>query len=249
MADPRRSPTERSRASFRGRRRIPVDGNAPDGEASGIEELAGFDSSEDPLFGESEIEEIIIEDEPGSESEPSFPDGGGEPPAELVEEIRELRESLVRQQAEFENYRKRQAREFRRLSIQGKRELMIELLAVLDNFDRAVAHRDENGHPPEEVSEGMFLTADLMRRILDQEGLKALDVRVSDPFDPNIHEAMMATEVEGLVKDTVLEILQKGYLLNDELLRPARVKVGKPAPGVFQGGKPPDEDEGGPEEE
>ena len=88
------------------------------------------------------------------------------------QEIRELTDSLVRLQAEFDNYRKRQAREFRRLSSQGKRELITELLDVLDNFDRAENHRSVDDQSPEEISEGLFKTVDQMRRILSQFGLR-----------------------------------------------------------------------------
>gem|GEM_PF-499378 len=218
-------------------------------ETLDIEDLTGFSPSESPHSDEMETEEFIIGDETDQEESGGTEQNSEEEVSDLADENRELRESLIRLQAEFENYRKRQAREFRRLSIQGKRALMVELLAVLDNFDRAMLHRDENGHPPQEIAEGMFRTADLMRRILEQEGLQALDVRSSDPFDPNIHEAMVATEVDGIQIDTVLEILEKGYLLNDELLRPARVVVGKPLKDSISADPASSENEGGQGEE
>lgn len=140
----------------------------------------------------------------------------------------QLQEKLLRLQAEFDNYRKRQARDFRRLCDQGKKELIEELLAVLDNYHRAEQLVKEGGHSVEEIADGLMKTSEQLVNILKQEGLNELEVVKDDPFDPNIHEAMLAENREGLDQDTVLEVFQKGYRLGQDLLRPARVKVGKP---------------------
>ena len=71
-------------------------------------------------------------------------------------------------------------------------------------------------------------TSEQLVSILKQEGLDELEVAKDDPFDPNIHEAMLAENREDLDRNTVLEVFQKGYRLGQDLLRPARVKVGKP---------------------
>ncbi len=140
----------------------------------------------------------------------------------------QLQEKLLRLQAEFDNYRKRQARDFRRLCEQGKKDLIQELLAVLDNYHRAEQLVKEGGHSVEEIADGLMKTSEQLVSILQQEGLNELEVAQDDPFDPNIHEAMLAENREGLDQDTVLEVFQKGYRLGQDLLRPARVKVGKP---------------------
>ena len=144
-------------------------------------------------------------------------------------EKEQLRDRILRLQAEFDNYRKRQIREFKRFCAQGKKELIGELLAVLDNYSRAEQLLDEGDHPLKEIAEGLIKTSGQLTEILKQEGLHPLDVEVNDPFDPNYHEAMIAEEVADLDRDIILEVFQKGYMLGDELLRPARVKVGKPA--------------------
>jgi len=141
----------------------------------------------------------------------------------------QLQDKLLRLQAEFDNYRKRQARDFRKLCSQGKKDLIEELLAVLDNYHRAEQLVNEGGHSVEEIADGLMKTSQQLVSILTQEGLTELDVKKDDPFDPNIHEAMIAENRDGLDHDTVLEVFQKGYLLGQELIRPARVKVGKPA--------------------
>lgn len=157
------------------------------------------------------------------------------PPGPDPEKV-QLRERLMRLQAEFDNYRKRQARDFRRLCSQGKKELITELLAVLDNYHRAERLVKEGGHSVEEIADGLMKTSEQLTSILSQEGLEELDVKKDDPFDPNIHEAMLAEDSENLERDTVLEVFQRGYLLDDDLLRPARVKVGKAGPRVEESG-------------
>lgn len=143
-----------------------------------------------------------------------------------AQKAEEFKKDLVRLQAEFDNYRKRQAREFRRLCNEGKRALINELLPVIDNFDRAATLREE-GHGSEEILTGMFQTVAQMHALLLKEGLEEIRTGAGDPFDPNIHEAMVAEELEDADTDLVLEVFQKGYLLENELLRPARVKVGR----------------------
>jgi molecular chaperone GrpE len=219
MPDPRRQPSAAEGTASFFRRRIPID--RPDAGAPPAETAEAVETPTATAAPEAEILPV----EPGMEELIIGQDSS----EEAGREIHELTDSLVRLQAEFDNYRKRQAREFRRLSSQGRKELITELLVVLDNFDRAENHRSIDEESPQELAEGLFRTVDQMRRILSQCGLSDLDVRVNDPFDPNIHEAVLAVEVEGLVRDTVLEILQKGYLFDQELLRPAMVRVGKPA--------------------
>ena len=204
MADPRRSVAKR-RNGTSARRRVPVS-----------------ESQEDLINNQEVPEADNSAEETGIESQE--PSGRFEPdPIRL-----QLQEKLLRLQAEFDNYRKRQARDFRRLCEQGKKELIEELLAVLDNYHRAEQLVKEGGHSVEEIADGLMKTSEQLVSILKQEGLNELEVAKDDPFDPNIHEAMLAENREGLDQDTVLEVFQKGYRLGQDLLRPARVKVGKP---------------------
>ncbi len=142
------------------------------------------------------------------------------------DELNGLREKLLRMGAEFENYRKRQARDFNRLCNQGRKDLIEELLVILDNFDRAEDH--QNGSlTVEELASGLVQTLQMLRSILEREGLSEIVTTEMDPFDPNIHEAMIAEDSEDLERDSVLQVLQKGYRFGGELLRPVRVRVGK----------------------
>jgi molecular chaperone GrpE len=128
--------------------------------------------------------------------------------------------------AEFDNYRKRQARDFNRLVEQGRKKLVTELLTVLDNFDRA-SRIAQGVHSDKEIVDGILQTSEQLRSVLKKEGLEEVTTREGDLFDPNIHEAMFAEDVEGCEADIVLEIYQKAYRFGQDLLRPARVKVGR----------------------
>jgi len=202
MADPRRSRSKKKEGtSARGKIPISV---VEDEMEKNLEEA-----------GNSKAEEEVENPELPTDSKPD--------PIKL-----QLQDKLLRLQAEFDNYRKRQARDFRKLCTQGKKELIKELLAVLDNYHRAEQLVKEGGHSVEEIADGLMKTSEQLVGILKQEGLSELDIKKGDPFDPNIQEAMIAEEEEGLDQDTVLEVYQKGYRLGEDLLRPARVKVGKP---------------------
>jgi molecular chaperone GrpE len=146
------------------------------------------------------------------------------------DEVSGLRDKLLRMGAEFENYRKRQARDFNRLCNQGRKDLIEELLVVLDNYDRAEDHRNGE-HSLEEIEDGLVQTLQMLRSILEKEGLSEIETEEMDPFDPNIHEAMIAEDRDDLERDSVLQILQKGYRFGNELLRPVRVRVGRASSG------------------
>lgn len=207
MADPRRT-SGSARSGTSSRRRIPVE--LPEEEKKELNENSG------------ENDEYPTADEEAEPAEITLPEDQND------KEILELQERLLRLQAEFNNYRKRQARDFSKLCFQGKRDLIEELLAVLDNYHRAEQLRDEGGHPVKEIAEGLFRTSEQLLEILRQEGLEPMDVKMDDPFDPNFHEAMLAEDREDLDRESILDVFQKGYILNGDLLRPARVKVGRP---------------------
>jgi molecular chaperone GrpE len=172
--------------------------------------------------------EVEREDGPSPPPAPSVESEDGlETESHTVEdELNGLREKLLRIGAEFENYRKRQARDFNRLCNQGRKDLIEELLVVLDNFDRAEDHRN-GSHTAEEIESGLVQTLQMLRSILEREGLSEIVTSEMEPFDPNVHEAMIAENRNDLERDSVLQVLQKGYRFGSELLRPVRVRVGK----------------------
>jgi molecular chaperone GrpE len=125
-----------------------------------------------------------------------------------------------RTQAEFENFRKRAAREVAQAGERAKANLIRELLPVVDNLERALA----TANPEEDhLAEGVRLVHTDLVATLERNGIKSFDP-AGEPFDPNIHEAISTREGEN-GSGLVLDVVEKGYRLGDNVIRPARVVV------------------------
>lgn len=140
----------------------------------------------------------------------------------LRKEKQELYDRLLRKQADFENYRKRADKEKRDFQQYALADFMLDLVAILDNFDRALQHADEQSGS--EYRKGVELINRQFRDLMEKRGLKAM-VSEGQVFDPNFHEAILREENNNLPENTIVQELQKGYFFRDRLLRPAMVKV------------------------
>ena len=129
-------------------------------------------------------------------------------------------DDLKRLAAEFDNYRKRTAREQARLTELANQRLVKELLPVLDDLERALAAAEQ--HAEAQLEEGVQLVHRSLADLLRKEGLA--EIETDGRFDPHVHEALLAQPSEAPEGD-VVEVLQKGYRLGDLVLRPARVVV------------------------
>ena len=130
---------------------------------------------------------------------------------------------LKRLAAEFENYRKRVAREQQALSTRAAERLVKELLPIVDDLERALEAAEE--HEEAKLEEGVRLVHRQLASALEREGLA--EIETSGTFDPHVHEALLAQPSEA-DEGSVIEVLQKGYRLGDRVLRPARVVVAAP---------------------
>ena len=128
-------------------------------------------------------------------------------------------DSLRRLKAEFDNSRKRQERERARILEAASEKLVQELLPVLDNLDRALESEGD-------IHDGVRATRDQFAEVLADEGLLPV-ASDGQPFDPNVHEAVMGQPSEEHEEGTILQTFQKGYLLNGRAVRPAKVVVAK----------------------
>jgi molecular chaperone GrpE len=147
--------------------------------------------------------------------------------SELVELQRErddYKDRWLRKGAEFENYRKRIERERREQADQAVVDILKELLLVVDDFDRALTV--DAGEGGAAYRKGVELIHGKLHDLLRKQGVKAMDVLGTD-FDPNVHMAVLHEESPEHREGEVIGELQKGYMLNDRLLRPAMVKVAK----------------------
>ena len=138
------------------------------------------------------------------------------------EEAARLREALLRKTADFENLKRRTEREKSDYFKFAMSETFRDLLPVIDNFERAIAHSDSGAG--EDFRAGIEMIERQFAEALKKFGLQEISAQ-GQPFDPNVHEAVVREETSAAAAGTILEVLQKGYVLNDRLLRPALVKV------------------------
>ncbi len=131
----------------------------------------------------------------------------------------------LRALAEMENYKKRAAREKADLLRTAGEDLLLEILPVVDNLERTITHLNENPDP-QKIMEGINLIYKQFIQSLQKSGITSID-KVPCPFDPTIHQALSRVEDKSVPDDTVVEILQKGYIMGGKVVRPAMVKVAK----------------------
>ena len=139
----------------------------------------------------------------------------------LEEELASERERGVRLLAEFDNYRRRTRQEHALAEQNGKREVLLALLDVMDDFDRALLHL---GEAPGAVADGLRLIRQRFSDVLHSNGVTPFDSE-GKPFDPTVHEAMTVIDSDGEESGTVYTEHRRGYFINGKLLRPARVTV------------------------
>jgi len=148
--------------------------------------------------------------------------------AKSEEQVKELEDRLLRLAAEYDNYRKRTAREFECLCQNANENLILKLLDTLDNFERAFdSAKASNDY--QNFREGVELVYTHMKDILTKEGLKVIEA-IGKPFDPNFHEAVTQAESDKYEEGMVMDQMTKGYMLNDRLLRASKVVVSKGEP-------------------
>ena len=146
--------------------------------------------------------------------------------AALILERDQLKDQLLRLRADFDNYRKRTARETERTRKMAAEDLIRDLLPVLDNLDRALAHASD---PSEGLAQGVEMVFKQLSDVLAARGVEAIPA-VGEPFDPNVHEALSQQPSPDLPAHTVMTEWQRGYRIGDNVLRPAKVVVsGGPA--------------------
>lgn len=149
------------------------------------------------------------------------PHGAGDAHADCQARAKELQERLLRLQAEFENYKKRDAREKDMLRENASAEMILKMLPIVDEFEIAISHMDKAS--AKEFRHGMELIYAKLRDMLKKEGVEEMKA-LGESFDPYRHEALRAGEGE---EGRITEVIIKGYLFRNKVLRHAKVVVGK----------------------
>jgi molecular chaperone GrpE len=150
------------------------------------------------------------------------------PPADLTEEIERLHEKLdnehdlhLRTMADFKNYRRRIERDGNRLAEEGKREIILHLLEIMDDMDKMLEWGDDGG---QNLVKGIQNIRNKLLAMLKTLGVLPFD-SFGTQFDHDLHEAVSIAEHEDIEQGTVINELRRGYLWKNELLRPAQVRV------------------------
>lgn len=158
----------------------------------------------------------------------------------LRDEVRHLKENVEklaadnaglddqykRKVADFDNYRKRMLRQMEEASDDANRKIVMRILPILDNFGRAIRDSEQN-RDFQHLYDGLKITNSEIHRLFDDLGVKPIE-SVGKEFDPNLHEALLMEERDDVpFEKTVLEELEKGYMLGDMVVRHSKVKVGK----------------------
>ena len=160
------------------------------------------------------------EKETAAESEEVKENGPGETAAEPAEE--ELQAKYLRLAADFQNFKRRTEKEKSDIYAYANEKLVTELLGVLDNFERALAREED--WSDKKMLEGMAMILKQFLTVLEKSGLEEIKAE-GEAFDPNFHHAVMTAASDDHESGQITEVFQKGYTLNQKVIRPTMVKV------------------------
>lgn len=195
-----------------------------------------INTDSDAAPSDSETQDITNKNEETAAADTGDTDdvATGDPVKELQEklaakdeEARENYDKFLRVSADFDNYKKRSARELEDFRKFANQSLLKEMLSVVDNLELAIHSADENNAGESSLREGLDLTHREIMRVFEKFHVTPIESE-GKAFDPTYHEAVMQEETDEFPENTVITEMQKGYLIHDRLLRPAMVVVAKP---------------------
>ena len=188
------------------------------GEVNGLQEkeaMTAEATEEQPVEDVSDTREeaadVTVEDVPAEEDKTS----------ELEAQLQEKNDRILRLQADFENFRRRTAKEKEELAAVITQNLLTDLLPLLDNFERAMAVEQSD---VEAFQKGVEMIFTQLREVMEKHGLENIEAEGA-LFDPNVHQAVMRVENPDVEDGTITQVLQKGYQAKGRVIRPAMVQV------------------------
>jgi molecular chaperone GrpE len=189
-----------------------------------IEESENQDQSQEPK--PADIQKSHTSPDGGTEAQIADEEDPESRLQAAQQQAQENYDRLLRVSAEFDNYKKRTAREMQDVIKYANEKIFKELLTVVDNLERAIEAAGIDRTDDDPLVKGIHLTLSEVLKILERHKVKPVKA-MGEPFDPVYHQAMMQEEVEGQAPNTVVREMQKGYMIHDRLLRPAMVVVSK----------------------
>ena len=187
------------------------------GEVNGLQEKEEMTAE----TAEEQLVENAAEMTPSLETETAEAAPVEDKAAALEAELKEKSDRILRLQADFENFRRRTAKEKEELAAVITQNILGDLLPLLDNFERAMAVEQTDG---EAFQKGVEMIFTQLREVLDKHGLQSIEAE-GQTFDPNFHQAVMRVEDSDAPDGTITQVLQKGYQAKGRVIRPAMVQV------------------------
>ncbi len=194
----------------------------------------GTEGDTSPEGYEDTVVEILSLGDEAEAADPANPESAGGSAVHSVDmrrlesQLAAERERMLRLRADFDNYRKRTERERAEIERYALADMLRELLPVVDNLERALSVQGAGGPADgSDLRKGVEMIVRQFQELLKRYGLVPIQA-VGERFDPSVHEAVFQEESDGVVTPTVAIELQRGYRLNDRLLRPSMVKVAVP---------------------
>ncbi len=187
------------------------------GEVNGLQEKEEMTAE----TAEEQLVENAAETTPSPETETAEAAPVEDKAAALEAELKEKSDRILRLQADFENFRRRTAKEKEELAAVITQNILGDLLPLLDNFERAMAVEQTDG---EAFQKGVEMIFTQLREVLDKHGLQSIEAE-GQTFDPNFHQAVMRVEDSDAPDGTITQVLQKGYKAKGRVIRPAMVQV------------------------
>ncbi len=182
---------------------------------------------------QSKVENLDDLETPDDPAEPAAPAPAQPPTAEQIQQWKEQAakaqehwQRLVQQAADFDNYKKRAARERQEAATYANEALLTKLLPVLDNFEMAIAAAANDGAAAKSLQAGVSMIAGQLKNVLAEAGLEEIDA-AGKKFDPNLHEAVSEVATQDVPEGHVAQQIRKGYKFRNRLLRPAGVVVAR----------------------
>lgn len=187
------------------------------GEVNGLQEKEEMTAE----TAEEQLVENAAETTPSPETETAEAAPVEDKASALEAELKEKSDRILRLQADFENFRRRTAKEKEELAAVITQNILGDLLPLLDNFERAMAVEQTDG---EAFQKGVEMIFTQLREVLDKHGLQSIEAE-GQTFDPNFHQAVMRVEDSDAPDGTITQVLQKGYQAKGRVIRPAMVQV------------------------
>jgi len=147
--------------------------------------------------------------------------------SKVKNELSEIKDKYLRLYSEFDNFRRRTAKEKLDLVSTANEDLMIELLPVIDDFERAIKSFDSDNGDVENMKEGVMLIFNKLNNVTEKKGLKGMETNPGDDFNSELHDAISHIPApEEKLKGKIIDTIEKGYYLNDKVIRFAKVVTG-----------------------